>query len=132
MQELLRYVGPSLHATLRMTREPVEIDGTLIPPGEIVLVLLSAANRDPAQYPSPGRLDIGRDAAGHLSFGHGIPYCLGAPLATMEAEIAIAGLLTRFPEMTLAVAPTKLRWRPSTLVHGPVPLPVRLRRPAEN
>lgn len=126
MDELLRYVSPSAHSTLRVTREPVDVDGTVIPAGEIVLVSLSSANRDPARYHSPDRLDTGRDASDHLGFGHGVHYCLGAPLARMEAEIAFAALLTRFPGMTLAVPPAELRWKPSTLVHGPASLPVRL------
>ena len=126
MDELLSYVSPSARSTLRVTREPVDVDGTLIPAGEIVLVSLSSANRDPARYPSPDRLDTGRDPGDHLGFSHGVHYCLGAPLARMEAEIAFAALLTRFPGMTLAVPPAELRWKPSTLVHGPASLPVRL------
>jgi cytochrome P450 len=126
IDELLRYVSPSAHSTLRVTREPVDVDGTIIPAGEIVLVSLSSANRDPARYHSPDRLDTGRDPGDHLGFGHGVHYCLGAPLARMEAEIAFAALLTRFPDMTLAVPPAELRWKPSTLVHGPASLPVRL------
>ncbi len=128
IEELLRYVCPSNHATLRLTSEPVDVDGTVIPAGEIVLVLLSSANRNPGYTDAPDRLDLTRDTAGHLGFGHGIHYCLGAPLARMEAEIAFTALLTRFPEMTLAVPPAELRYRPSTLVHGLVSLPVRLRR----
>lgn len=126
VDELLRFVSPGGHATLRGTLEPVEVGGTLIPAGEVVLVSLSSANHDPAQYVSPDRLDIGREATGHLGFGHGIHYCLGAPLARMEAEIALTALLTRYPAMTLAISPAELRWKPSTLVHGPVSLPVRL------
>jgi cytochrome P450 len=126
VDELLRYISPSAHSTLRVTREPVDVGGTLIPAGEIVLVSLSSANRDPARYPSPDRLDTGRDAGDHLGFGYGVHYCLGAPLARMEAEIAFAALLARFPDMTLAVSPAELRWKPSTLVHGPASLPVKL------
>ena len=87
---------------------------------------LSGANRDPSRYGDPDRLDLGRDSTGHLAFGHGSHYCLGAPLARLEAEIAFGGLLERFGSMTLAVPPDALRWRPSTLIHGLETLPVRL------
>ncbi|MBV9379611.1 MAG: cytochrome P450 [Streptosporangiaceae bacterium] len=126
VEELLRYTNPVNHATFRFTAEPVEIGGTLIPEREAVLVAISSANRDPGRYPSPDRLDVGRDAGGHVAFGHGIHYCLGAPLARMEGEIAFGGLLGRFPSMALAVPPESLRWRPSTLIHGLETLPVRL------
>ena len=73
----------------------------------------------------PDRLDLGRESAGHLAFGHGIHYCLGAPLARLEAEIAISGLLARFGSISLAVPAASLRW-PSTLIHSRESLPVRL------
>jgi cytochrome P450 len=126
IEELLRYVAPVNNATFRFTGEPVEIDGVRIGQGEVVFVSLSGANRDPARYENPDRLDLGRDSGGHVAFGHGIHYCLGAPLARLEAEIAFAGLLERFGSMTLAVPPDALRWRPSTLIHGLESLPVRL------
>jgi len=126
VEELLRYVNPVNNATFRFTSEPVQIGGVPIGPGEVVLVSLSGANRDPSRYADPDRLDLGRDSGGHLAFGHGIHYCLGAPLARLEAEIAFAGLLERFGSMTLAVPPDELRWRPSTLIHGLESLPVRL------
>jgi cytochrome P450 len=129
VEELLRYVNPVNNATFRFTGEPVEIDGVPIGPGEVVLVSLSGANRDPSRYADPDRLDLGRDSGGHAAFGHGIHYCLGAPLARLEAEIAFGGLLDRFGEMTLAVPPDALRWRPSTLIHGLESLPVRLSAP---
>ncbi|MGW7464643.1 cytochrome P450, partial [Streptomyces xantholiticus] len=77
--------------------------------------------------PPPDRLDVGRDASGHVGFGHGIHYCLGAPLARLEGEIAFGMLLSRFPGLTLAVPESSLRWRPSSLIHGLEVLPVRLR-----
>ena len=126
VEELLRYTSPVNHATFRFTAEPVEVGGTLIPAREAVLVAIGSANRDPGRYPAPDRLDIGRDVGGNLAFGHGIHYCLGAPLARMEGEIAFGGLLSRFPGMALAVPPESLRWRPSTLIHGLETLPVRL------
>jgi cytochrome P450 len=126
VEELLRYVNPVNNATFRFAGEPVEIGGMPIGPNEVVLVSLSGANRDPARYADPERLDLGRDSAAHLAFGHGIHYCLGAPLARLEAEIAFRGLLERFGSMTLAVPADELRWRPSTLIHGLESLPVRL------
>ena len=126
VEELLRYVNPVNNATYRFAAEPVEIGGEQIGRGEVVLVALSGANRDPSRYGDPDRLDLGRDSTGHLAFGHGSHYCLGAPLARLEAEIAFGGLLERFGSMTLAVPPDALRWRPSTLIHGLETLPVRL------
>jgi cytochrome P450 len=96
--------------------------------GEVVLVSLAGANRDPSRYADPEELDVGRDSTGHLAFGHGIHYCVGAPLARLEAEIAFRGLIERYGEMTLAVSPDELRWRPSSLIHGLEALPVRLIR----
>jgi len=126
VEELLRYVNPVNNATYRFAAEPLEIGGARIGTGEVVLVALSGANRDPSRYPDPDLLDLSRDSAGHLAFGHGSHYCLGAPLARLEAEIAFGGLLERFGSMTLAVPPDALRWRPSTLIHGLEALPVRL------
>jgi cytochrome P450 len=119
-------VNPVNHATFRCAAEPIEIGGAQIGPGEAVFVALSGANRDPARYADPDRLDLDRDSAGHLAFGHGIHYCLGAPLARLEAEIAFGALLDRFGSITLAVPAGSLRWRPSTLIHGLESLPVRL------
>jgi cytochrome P450 len=113
-------------ATFRFAGEPMELGGLPIGPGEVVLVSLSGANRDPSRYADPEGLDVGRDSAGHLAFGHGIHYCLGAPLARLEAEIAFGALLERFGSMALAVPPEALRWRPSSLIHGLESLPVRL------
>ena len=126
VEELLRYTSPVNHATFRFTAEPVKIGGRLIPAREPVLVAIASANRDPDRYPAPDQVDFGRAVGGNLAFGHGIHYCLGAPLARMEGEIAFGGLLARFPGMTLAVPPESLRWRPSTLIHGLEPLPLRL------
>ena len=126
VEELLRYVNPINNATFRLARKSLEIDGVRIDAGEVVLVSLSGANRDPSRYAGPDQLDLSRENSGHLAFGHGIHYCLGAPLARMEGEIAFRGLLDRFASLTLAVPPDALRWRPSTLMHGLESLPVRL------
>jgi cytochrome P450 len=126
VEELLRYANPLNHATDRYAPEPLEVGGVTIPAGEPVLVVTSSANRDPARFPDPDRLDLGRDASGHVAFGHGIHYCVGAPLARLEGEIAFGALLSRFPGLSLAVDPATLRWRPSSLIHGLETLPVRL------
>jgi cytochrome P450 len=126
VEELLRYANPLNHATDRYAPASFEVGGVLIPAGEPVLVVTSSANRDPARFPDPDRLDVGRDASGHVAFGHGIHYCVGAPLARLEGEIAFGALLSRFPGLSLAVDPAALRWRPSSLIHGLETLPVRL------
>lgn len=126
VEELLRFVNPLNHATDRFTLEPVEIGGVTIPAREWVLCVTSSANLDPARFPDAERLDVARDAGGHLAFGHGIHYCLGAPLARLEGEVAFGALLSRFPSLSLAAEASSLRWRPSSLIHGLEKLPVRL------
>ncbi|MGP3925116.1 cytochrome P450 family protein [Streptomyces sp. 8N616] len=126
IEEMLRYDGPLETPTYRFTTEPVEIGGTVIPGGgELVLVALADADRDPARFPEPDRFDIHRAPRGHLAFGHGIHYCLGAPLARMEAAIAIRTLLERCPELTLDAHPAALAWRQGMLIRGVRHLPVR-------
>ncbi len=122
VEEFARHEGPMLLAMRRFPVEDVTIAGVTIPAGETVWVSLSAANRDPDRFPDPDRLDLSRDAAGHLALGHGIHYCLGAPLARAETEIALAALLERLPE--LALADTELSWRPSMRARGLRALPV--------
>jgi cytochrome P450 len=126
VEELLRYVAPVSHTTFRCAAEPVDLGGVRIGRGDPVFVALSGANRDAARFGDPEGLNLGRDSSGHLAFGHGIHYCVGAPLARLEAEIAFTGLLDRFPRLELAGPPESLRWRPSTLIHGLESLPVRL------
>jgi cytochrome P450 len=126
VEEFLRFDGPVDLATFRHTTEPVEIAGTTIPAGEVVLVALSSANRDPGRYPSADDLDLQREANGHLAFGFGLHHCLGAPLARLEGDVAFRTLLARFPEMTLAADPDELTWRSSMLIRGLTRLPVRL------
>jgi len=126
IEELLRYTNPLNHATDRFTTTDVTIGDVTIPTGEWVLLATSSANADPERFPDPDRLDFGREPGGHVSFGHGIHYCLGAPLARMEAEVAFGALIERFPKLSLAAAPEDLRWRPGSLMHGLEALPVRL------
>ncbi|MGW4735574.1 cytochrome P450 family protein [Streptomyces shenzhenensis] len=122
VEEFARYEGPALLAIRRFPVEDVTIGGVTVPAGETVWVSPAAANRDPARFPDPDRLDLGRDAGGHLTLGHGIHYCLGAPLARAETEIALAALLDRFPD--LALGDGELRWRRSLRARGLVALPV--------
>ncbi|MEU9099809.1 cytochrome P450 [Streptomyces sp. NPDC048361] len=126
VEEMLRYDGPVETPTYRFTTDPVEVAGTLIPGGgEVVLVALADADRDPARFADPDRFDIRRDARGHLAFGHGIHYCLGAPLARLEARVAVRTLLDRCPDLALDIHPAALRWRTGLLIRGPERLPVR-------
>nr|WP_157527133.1 cytochrome P450 [Kibdelosporangium sp. MJ126-NF4]CEL13240.1 putative cytochrome P450 hydroxylase [Kibdelosporangium sp. MJ126-NF4]CTQ98931.1 putative cytochrome P450 hydroxylase [Kibdelosporangium sp. MJ126-NF4] len=124
IEELLRYDGPVNLATLRCTTTTVEAGGVTIPPGQFVLVSLLAANRDQAEFDAPDQLDVSRPAGAHLAFGYGIHYCVAAPLARLEGEIAIGRLLDRFPTIRLATDVERLRWRSSTLMHGLAALPV--------
>ncbi|MEU0132955.1 cytochrome P450 [Streptomyces sp. NPDC006296] len=124
LDELLRFDSPVSTATFRFTTEAVTLGATEIPAGVPVLVALGAANRDPERFPSPDVLDLDRDAAAHLSFGHGIHRCVGAPLARAEAEIALRAVLTRFPGIRLAAPPEGLERRHTRLVRGLAALPV--------
>lgn len=128
VEEMLRYDGPVESPTYRFTTEPVDIGGTTIPAGgELVIVAIADANRDPGRFPDAERFDIRRDARGHLAFGHGIHYCLGAPLARLEGRIAIRTLLERCPDLALDIHPAALTWRAGMLIRGPKRLPVSLR-----
>jgi cytochrome P450 len=124
VEEFLRYDSPVNVATLRYTEEPVVIDGVEIPAGQFVHVAIGSANRDPARFAEPDRLDVERTSNGHVAFGHGIHHCVGAALARLEGEIAFTGLLQRFPRLELAAE--DLEWQPSMRVRGLVSLPVRL------
>jgi cytochrome P450 len=122
IEELLRYDGP-VQATLRVAREDVEIGGQAIEAGSLLLVGIGAANHDPDVFADPEQLDITRDPNPHLAFGLGAHFCLGAPLARLEGEIAFRALLERFPRLELAVeAPT---YRPNPVLRGLTALPVR-------
>ncbi len=126
VEEFLRYDGPVGWATVRYTEEPVRIAGVEIPAGELVYIALNAANRDPERYADPDTLDVTGDASGHLAFGHGIHYCVGAPLARLEADIAFRTLLRRFPDLGPSPAAANPIWQPSLLIHGMTAFPVRL------
>jgi cytochrome P450 len=128
VDELIRFTAPVPHATFRVTAEPVTLDGVQIPAHEQVLVCLGSANRDPDRFPAPDVLDIGRDDGPHLGFGHGIHYCLGAPLARLEARVAFEELLGRHPGLRLAVDRDALAWAhgDGLVLRGLVSLPIVL------
>ncbi|MFJ4772551.1 cytochrome P450 [Streptomyces uncialis] len=124
VEELLRFDGPVEMATWRFATEPLRLGGQDIGPGDPVLVVLAAADRDPARFDRPDTLDLTRRENPHLGYGHGIHYCLGAPLARMEGQIALAALLKRLPDLELAAAPEELRWRGGLIMRGLRTLPV--------
>ncbi|MFF8838676.1 cytochrome P450 [Streptomyces sp. NPDC015130] len=131
VEEMLRYEGPVESATYRFPVEDVDLGGTVIPAGETVLVVLADAHRTPERFPDPHRFDIRRDTGGHLAFGHGIHFCIGAPLARMEARIAVRALLERCPDLALDASPGELVWYPNPMIRGLRALPVRWRRGRE-
>ncbi|MFI9208376.1 cytochrome P450 [Streptomyces sp. NPDC053253] len=125
IEESLRYDGPVETSTFRFTREPITLGGAEIPARASVLVGIGALDRDPARFPEPDRFDIRRDTRGHLAFGHGLHYCLGAPLARLEGRIALRTLLDRFPRLELDPEGDPWEWVPGLLIRGVRHLPVR-------
>jgi cytochrome P450 len=101
VEELLRYDGP-VHFTARVATEDMEVGGQHVPKGWQAVTVLAAANRDPARFDDPDRLDVGRPDNRHLTFSSGIHHCLGAALARVEGQVAIGSLVRRFPDLTLA------------------------------
>ncbi|MFD7547155.1 cytochrome P450 [Streptomyces sp. NPDC059816] len=125
VEELLRFDGPVEMATWRFATEPLRLGGRDIERGDPVLVVLAAADRDPARFDRPDTLDLTRRDNPHLGYGHGIHYCLGAPLARLEGRAALVTLLRRLPDLQLAAAPEELRWRGGLIMRGLRTLPVR-------
>ena len=121
VEELLRYDGP-VQRTARIPSEDVVVGGRTIPAGDMVMPFIGAADRDPAQFPDPDRLDLGRTPNRHIAFGLGIHFCLGAPLARVEGQIAINTLVQRFPK--LALATDSPQFRQSLTLRGLSTLPV--------
>lgn len=128
VEELLRYASPVETATERYAREPITLAGVTIPRGALVFAVIASANRDERQFTNPDALDITRAPNKHLAFGQGVHYCLGAPLARLEGQIAINTLLRRYADIRPVVAPQALRWRRGLVVRGLEALPVAWRR----
>ncbi|WP_353943024.1 cytochrome P450 [Streptomyces sp. HUAS MG91] len=124
VEELLRFDGPVEMATWRYATEDLEIGGVAVAEGDPVLVVLAAADRDPARFDHPDTLDLARRDNKHLGYGHGIHYCIGAPLARLEGHTALATLLTRLPDLRLGEDPAELRWRGGLIMRGLRTLPV--------
>lgn len=110
VEELFRYAVPNHTAIRRFPTEPVEIGGVRIPAGDTVLFSIASAHRDPARYPDPDRFDPGRADKAHLALGHGVHYCLGAPLARTQVTLALGTLLRRLPGLRPAVSVRELEW----------------------
>jgi cytochrome P450 len=115
VEELLRFDGP-VQATVRVALEDIEIDEQTIPKGALVLVSLGAANHDPEVFDEPDQLDIGREPNPHLAFGFATHFCMGAPLARLEAEVAFQALTARFP--ALALVKDNPEYRPNPVLRG--------------
>ncbi|WP_309028848.1 cytochrome P450 family protein [Streptomyces alfalfae] len=124
VEELLRFDGPVELATWRFATEEMALGGQRIAAGDPVLVVLAAADRDPERFEHPDTLDLSRRDNQHLGYGHGIHYCLGAPLARLEGRTALATLLRRLPDLRLAADPADLRWRGGLIMRGLRTLPV--------
>ncbi|MGB2886579.1 MAG: cytochrome P450 [Candidatus Acidiferrales bacterium] len=125
VEELLRFTNPLETATERFTREDVAVAGTTIPRGVVVLAAIASANRDETQFRNPDTVDITRENNRHLAFGQGAHFCLGAPLARLEGQIAINTIVRRLPGLQLAVPAESLRWRATPILRGLEALPVR-------
>ena len=125
IEEMLRYDGP-VQSTVRFTKEPVLLGGAEIPAGAFALMIVAAADRDPAQFKEPEKFDITRDPNDHVAFGEGIHFCIGAPLARMEARIAFEAMLERFPRLRLKDPAMKPVYKGSYFLRGLESLPVAI------
>ncbi len=125
VEELLRYDAP-VQFTARVAAEELQIDDRRVAAGDMVLTLLGAANRDPAQFPDPDRLDLGRRDNRHVAFGFGLHFCLGAPLARLEGQTAIGALVQRLPDLELLTEAPE--WRETFTLRGLKSLPAGFTR----
>ena len=125
IEEMLRYDGP-VQSTVRFTKEPVQLGGAEIPSGAFALMIVAAADRDPAQFKEPEKFDITRDPNDHVAFGEGIHFCIGAPLARMEARIAFEAMLERFPRLRLKDLAMKPVYKGSYFLRGLESLPLAI------
>ena len=124
VEEVLRYEGPVERTLNRWAATDVELGGQTIRRGDLVIAILNAADRDPERFPEPDRLDVCRADTKHLAFGRGSHYCLGAPLARLETEIALETLFRRLPGLRLGVEPAELVWRATPTFRRVEALPV--------
>jgi cytochrome P450 len=124
MEELVRYDSPVRASMLRFTVTDVELGEVIIPAGQYVLVSNLTANHDPERFGDPDRLDLTRNSDGHLGYGYGVHYCVGAQLARLEGRIAIGRLLSRFPKLALAVPHAELQWLPITFLRALISVPI--------
>ncbi len=124
IEELLRYTSPLDAASARFAREDLRLDSVNISQGDMVVALLGSANHDETQFADPDTLDLTRSPNRHVAFGQGAHFCLGAPLARLEGQIALTTLFRRFPDLHVAKPATELRWRKSLIIRGLKELPV--------
>jgi cytochrome P450 len=124
VEEFLRYDSPVERALARWAAQDTVLGGHQIKRGDLVIGVVGSANRDPKHFAQPGQLDVQRGPQRHLAFGHGAHYCLGAPLARLEGEIALNTLLRRLPNLGLAVPESELVWRTVPMFRGLMALPV--------
>jgi len=127
IDELLRYTNPTQHIALRYNIEDIEVGGQPIPQYSTLVLCIAAANRDETIFENPEVLDITRTPNRHIAFGFGVHYCLGAPLARLEAKIAFTRLLERFPNMQLATPVDQLKWKGAPALRGLKKLPLRMK-----
>ena len=124
VEELLRYDSPVERTITRWAAADTELRGEAIARGDLVIAVVGSANRDETQFADPATLDLRRDAGRHIGFGRGPHYCLGAPLARLETEIALETLLRRLPNLRLAIAEDDLYWRPIPIFRSLASLPL--------
>jgi cytochrome P450 len=125
IEEMLRYDGP-VQSTVRFTKQAMQLGGTEIPAKAIALMIVAAANRDPAQFKEPEKFDITREPNDHVAFGEGIHFCIGAALARMEATIAFEAMLARFPRLRLKDPAIKPVYKGSYFLRGLESLPLAI------
>lgn len=124
VEELLRYLSIVQFGLIRIATEDLQLHGRSIRAGDPVVASIAAANRDPAHFPDPDRLDVTREHSPHLAFGHGVHQCLGQQLARVEMTVGFTALLDRFPTLRLAVALDQVRMRDDMVIYGVHELPV--------
>ena len=123
VEEVLRY-DPPVQFTGRTAREDIDVGGEVLTKGNQCILLIAAANRDPAQFPDPDRFDIGRQDNRHLSFGLGAHFCLGAPLARVEGQVALGAIARRLPGLSLEV--DEPEYKENIVLRGLASLPVSI------